>query len=106
MGAKRRKGFRPSVLAELRRMKSNLTVMVNTWSRVPSVVYYDAGDGKGFNWQPAETRRKRAEISASEYAENQPEQLRRLIDFMVVTRRDTDLLIEMARRRLAELEGR
>jgi hypothetical protein len=104
-GRKRGKGFRPFVLAELRRMKRNLGVMVDTWSRVPSTVYYDDGDGRGITWHAAPTRRDRAAIRAREYVENQPQQLQRLIEFMEQTQRDTEMLIMMAKCRLAALES-
>jgi hypothetical protein len=102
-GRKRGKGFRPTVLAELRRMKSNITVMVNTWSRVPSTIWYD--DGCGLRWHASDVRRDRSDIPSHEYVENQPDQLRRLIMFMEQTQRDTELLITAAKRRLAALES-
>ena len=104
MTTKRTRGFRPTVLTELRRVKSHLTIMVNAWSDVPSTVWYDAGDGRGLNWQPPETRRKRSDIPASEYPENDSAQLDRLINYLLWTRIRADQLIEMTRERLAELE--
>jgi hypothetical protein len=65
------KGFRPTVLTE-RRVKGNVTTMVNVWADAPSTIYYDAGDGRGFTWHAEGERRTRADIPAIEYAENNP----------------------------------
>ena len=101
---RRKRGFRPVVLDVLRNINRNNRTMTKRWDHAPSLRYYDAGDGKGYTWQC--DGRTRAEVPASEYVENQPEQLRRLIDFMVQTREDSQLIINMARARLAELEAK
>lgn len=71
---------RRAILPVLRSIAKNIQIVVATWADPPSTRWYDAGDGRGSHWQAK--RRKRADIPAAEYQENQPEEWERLAKFM------------------------
>lgn len=71
---------RRAILPVLRSISKHIGSMVATWADPPSTRWYDAGDGRGSHWQVK--RRKRADIPAAEYQENQPEEWERLAKFM------------------------
>lgn len=71
---------RRAVLSTLRSISKHVGIMVTVWADPPSTRWYDVGDGTGSHWQIKQ--RKRADIPAAEYQENQPEEWERLIKFM------------------------
>lgn len=81
-------------------MNGNMRRMVATWGSAPSAHFYDAGDGRGLTHNPT---RDRKDIPVSEYQENDPEQIRRLITYMEQMRDDAQLIADFAYQRLEEL---
>lgn len=100
----RKRNSRRLILEQLKALKKNAGVMVNTWSKVPSLTYFTGTDGTHRAHSGAEAR-TRADVPASEYSENDPAKLRRLIEFAQVMERQAAYVKHLAMERLDEIEG-
>jgi hypothetical protein len=100
----RGRGVRSLIVEQLRHLGANARTMTAQWGSPPSRTFYDANDGRGFTSHfPG---RARKDIPAEEYPENNPEQLRRLIRFMITIEEQAAEAHRLAAAQLQILESK
>lgn len=98
---KAKPNMRREALKLLRETSNWLHCMINDWKEPPSLTWYDAGDGKGRQWQ--RVPRKREDVPASEYQENSVAKLEHLILYMDAVKIRADQIWTLASKRIDEL---
>lgn len=95
--------FRRDMLGALRKVVKALRVQVTVWNAPPSLTWFADPDGvERWHAEP----RKREEIAETEWPENDPERLRRLIGWSRHLSRELQAIARAADERHRELTGK